>query len=150
MYGLNLTAMPKYNIKEKVEREAPYRMSLRPELVDELYEKIQQRLVMDKMYRDPNYSAKMLATDLQTNTRYISAVVNLRYQQNYASLVNELRIRDAMYMLIDGRYADKRVEDIALMVGFANRQSFYSAFYKLKGMTPRDYRLKHKKGDGLR
>ena len=74
--------MPKYNIKEKVEREAPYRMSLRPELVDELYEKIQQRLVMDKMYRVPEYSARMLAEDLNTNTRYISAVVNLRYQMN--------------------------------------------------------------------
>lgn len=145
MYGLNLITMSKYNIIEKKEREAPYRMALRPELVDELYEKIQQRLVMDKKYRDPYYSAKKLAEDLNTNTRYISAVVSLRYQQNYASLVNELRIRDAMYMLIDGRYADKRVEDIALMVGFANRQSFYSAFYKLKGMTPREFRMKHVK-----
>ena len=137
--------MPKYNIKEKVEREAPYRMSLRPELVDELYEKIQQRLVMDKMYRIPEYSARMLAEDLNTNTRYISAVVNLRYQMNYASLVNELRIREALYLLIDSRYADKRVEDIAKIVGFANRQSFYSAFFRIKGMTPREYRIKHQK-----
>lgn len=140
MYGLNLTAMPKYNIISKKEKDASYRMMLRPELVDELYEKIQQKLVLEKKYRDPEYSAKQLAADLQTNTRYISAVVNLRYQQNYSSLVNELRIRDALYLLIDQRYADQTVEDISSMVGFANRQSFYAAFYRLKGMTPKEYR----------
>ena len=140
MYGLNLTAMPKYNIISKKAKDASYRMMLRPELVDELYEKIQQKLVLEKKYRDPEYSAKQLAADLQTNTRYISAVVNLRYQQNYSSLVNELRIRDALYLLIDQRYADQTVEDISSMVGFANRQSFYAAFYRLKGMTPKEYR----------
>jgi len=29
------------------------------------------------------------------------------------------------------------------MVGFANRQSFYAAFYKIMNMTPREYRLQH-------
>jgi AraC-like DNA-binding protein len=29
------------------------------------------------------------------------------------------------------------------MVGFANRQSFYASFYRVMGMTPRDYRLQH-------
>lgn len=32
------------------------------------------------------------------------------------------------------------MEDIALNVGFSNRQSFYSAFYKRTGMTPREFR----------
>ncbi len=132
--------MPKYNIISKKEKDASYRMMLRPELVDELYEKIQQKIVLEKKYRDAEYSAKQLAVDLQTNTRYISAVINLRFQQNYSSLVNELRIRDALYLLIDQRYADCTVEDIATMVGFSNRQSFYAAFYRIKGMTPKEYR----------
>ena len=140
MYGLNFIAMPKYNIISKKEKDASYRMMLRPELVDELYEKIQQKIVLEKKYRDAEYSAKQLAVDLHTNTRYISAVINLRFQQNYSSLVNELRIRDALYLLIDQRYADCTVEDIATMVGFSNRQSFYAAFYRIKGMTPKEYR----------
>ncbi|MBO4612397.1 MAG: AraC family transcriptional regulator [Bacteroidaceae bacterium] len=137
--------MSKYNIVVKKEKDASYRMMLRPELVDELYEKIQQKLVLEKKYRDNEYSAKQLATDLGTNTRYISAVINLRFQQNYSSLVNELRIRDALYLLIDQRYADCTVEDISSMVGFSNRQSFYAAFYRVKGMTPKDYRQRNMK-----
>ncbi|MBP5381135.1 MAG: helix-turn-helix domain-containing protein [Bacteroidaceae bacterium] len=132
--------MAKYNITEKKEKDASYRMHLRPELVDELYEQILSKFIVEKKYRDPDYSARQLAIDLNTNTRYISAVINLRFQQNYSCLVNDYRIREALYMLIDNRYLDKSIEDIALAVGFANRQSFYAAFYRMKGITPKEYR----------
>lgn len=135
--------MGKYNLTEKKEKNAAYRSLVRAELVDELYEKILEIFVAKKKYRDPNYSAKQLAEDLHTNTRYISAVVNIRFRQNYSSLVNEYRIKDAMYMLVDKRYLDKTMEEISAMVGFANRQSFYAAFYKHEGITPRAYRMNH-------
>lgn len=133
--------MAKYNIVERKEKDASYRMQLRPELVDELYDKILVKLIVEKKYRDPDYSARQLAQDLGTNTRYVSAVFNLRFQDNYSTLVNDFRIREAAYMLIDQRWADRNVEDIGLAVGFSNRQSFYAAFYRMKGITPREYRL---------
>ena len=68
-------------------------------------------------------------------------MVNIRFHENYSSLVNEYRIKDAQYLLTDKRYMDKTMEEISAMVGFANRQSFYAAFYKILGMTPRNYRM---------
>ena len=56
---------------------------------------------------------------------------------------NEYRVKDALHLLTDKRYADKNVEEISAMVGFANRQSFYAAFYKNVGETPNGYRKKH-------
>ncbi|MCF0198660.1 MAG: AraC family transcriptional regulator [Bacteroidaceae bacterium] len=135
--------MGKYNLTEKKEKDANYRNLVRVELVDVLYEKILQKLVVEKKYRDAEYSAKKLAEDLGTNTRYISAVVNLRFRENYSTVVNEYRIREAMYMLADKRYAKNTMEEISSLVGFANRQSFYAAFYKMQGITPREYRLQH-------
>ena len=41
------------------------------------------------------------------------------------------------------QYMDKTMEEISAMVGFANRQSFYAAFYKILGVTPRGYRMEH-------
>ena len=38
---------------------------------------------------------------------------------------------------------DKTMEEISAMVGFANRQSFYAAFYKILGITPRSYRMSY-------
>ena len=95
---------------------------------------------MQKKYKDPNYSAKDLSKELKTNTRYLSAVINSRFGMNYSCLVNEYRIKDAMHLLVDKRYADKNIEEISALVGFSNRQSFYAAFYKNVGETPNGYR----------
>ncbi len=132
--------MSKYNLTEKKIKAPLYRSLLNPTLVEELYQQIMAKFIVEKKYRDPDYSAQLLAEELGTNTRYISAVINLRFQDNYSQMVNEFRIKDAMYMLKDKHNAKMTVEDIALAVGFSNRQSFYAAFYKRTGTSPREYR----------
>lgn len=135
--------MAKYNITEKKEKEAAYRSLVSPRLMDEMKEKILNIIVMQKKYKDKDYSAKRLAEDLGTNTRYISAVVNVRFHMNYTSFVNKFRIEEAMTILIDKRFQHLKMEEVSDMVGFSNRQSFYASFYKIMHMTPREYRLKH-------
>ena len=75
-----------YNLREKKEKKAAYRSLIRAELADELYDKILNIVVVQKKYKDPNYSAKDLAKELKTNTRYLSAVVNSRFGMNYSCL----------------------------------------------------------------
>ena len=84
--------MAKYNITEKREKEAVYRTLVRPGLMDELKEKILDIILIQKKYKDKDYSAKKLADELGTNTRYISAVVNVKFHMNYTSFVNNYRI----------------------------------------------------------
>ena len=122
--------MTKYNITEAREREAAYRSLINPKLMDELKQKILEVILN-------------LAEDLGTNTRYISAVVNVRFHMNYTSFVNKYRIEEAMGILTDRRYTHMKMEDISQMVGFANRQSFYAAFFKINGCTPREYKLRY-------
>ena len=135
--------MAKYNITERKEKDATYRTLVSPALMDELKEKILDLVVMQKKYKDKNYSAKQLAEDLCTNTRYVSAVVNVRFHMNYTSFINKYRIEEAMSILTDKRYQDLRIEEVSDMVGFSNRQSFYASFYKLIGITPKEYRKQH-------
>lgn len=132
-----------YNIKEKEEKNAPYRSLIRAELADELYDKILNIILIEKRYRDKDFSAKELAKELNTNTRYISAVINSRFNTNFSCLINEYRIKEAMHRMTDKRYADMTIEEIGKMVGFANRQSFYASFYRMMKETPNDYRKRH-------
>lgn len=132
--------MGKYNITQLKEKEAAYRSLVSPRLMDEMQEKILNIIVMQKKYRDKDYSAKKLAEDLGTNTRYISAVISVRFHTNYTSFINKFRIEEAMALMTDKRYKGLNMQDISAMVGFSNRQSFYSAFYKVNGITPLTYR----------
>lgn len=135
--------MTKYNITEKKEKSAAYRSLVNPRLMDELKERVLDIILIQQKYKDKDYSAKRLAEDLGTNTRYISAVVNVRFHMNYTSFVNKFRIDEAMNILVDKRYQDLNIEDISDMVGFSNRQSFYAAFFKFVGITPKEYRQQH-------
>ena len=101
--------MAKYNYHVKKEKAATYRAQVKPEVIDEIYEQI------------------------------LSAAVSLRFQMNYAELVAGYRIRDAVSMLQDKRNRDLTMGEIASACGFANRQSFYAAFYHLQGKTPKQY-----------
>ena len=132
-----------YNIKEKQDKNAAYRSLIRAELADELYEKILNIIVIENRYRNKDFSARDLASELNTNTRYISAVINSRFNTNFSCLVNEYRVKEAMHRMADKRYADMTIEEIGSMVGFANRQSFYASFHRIMGETPNNYRKRH-------
>lgn len=133
--------MGKYNITERTVKKAAYRSMINPKLMKELQSKIINVIADQKKYRDKNYSAKKLAEDLGTNTRYISAAVNVTFNMNYSSFVNRYRIAEAMKLLGEARNKSLNMEDISDMVGFSNRQSFYAAFYRINHCTPREYKL---------
>lgn len=59
--------------------------------------------------------------------------------------MNKFRIEEAMTILASKKYQDVNMEDISEMVGFANRQSFYASFYRINGMTPREFKLQEKR-----
>ena len=132
-----------YNIKEKQDKNAPYRSLIRAELADELYEKILNIIVIQKRYRNKDFSAKELAKELNTNTRYISAVINSRFNTNFSCLINAYRVKEALHRMTDKRYLDMTIEEIGTLVGFANRQSFYASFYRVMNETPNGYRKRH-------
>lgn len=133
--------MGKYNICDIKEKKAAYRSLVSPAVMDRMQEQILKIIVFDKKYLDKNYSAQDLANEIGTNTRYISAVVNVRFHMNFTSFVNSYRINDAKSILVDKRYQDLNIEEVSDMVGFSNRQSFYAAFYRFTGITPRQWRI---------
>ena len=132
-----------YNIREKQEKNAAYRSLIRAELADELYDRILNIVIIEKRYRNKDFTAKELAAELGTNTRYISAVINSRFNTNFSCLINEYRVKEAMHKMSDKRYTEMTIEEIGLSVGFSNRQSFYASFYRIMGETPNNYRKRH-------
>lgn len=125
---------------EKQVKGSAYLGMMSPQLLDDLQKKIISIVVNQKKYLDKNYSAKRLSVDIGTNTRYVSATISICFKMNYTSFINKFRIEEAMMILKDKKYQDLRIEEVSDMVGFSNRQSFYTSFCRMTGITPKAYK----------
>lgn len=134
--------MNKYKINEKKVVKPEYQTKHSPEYVERIFDQIMQKVVMEKKYRDPEYTAAKLAKDVGVNNRCLAAVINIRYRNNFSQMVNDFRVREVQYMLSDPHFAEMSMEEIGIAVGYTTRQSYHQAFYLRTGMTPRAYRVK--------
>lgn len=103
-------------------------------------ENIDAILIKGKGYLFPDFSAQQLAERLGISPFTLSRVMRAEYGMSYTDVVHARRIQDAMRYLKDKRFAPYSIDDIGEMVGFKNRQSFFSAFKKLTGTTPERFR----------
>ena len=72
--------MAKYNITPKKEKNARYQTLLSEETKDRLKDEILRIVVTEGKYKDKDYNTRKLAEDLNTNSRYVSAVCATRFQ----------------------------------------------------------------------
>ena len=113
-----------------------------PKRSKQLYTEIYNALKKAKLYRNPNFTAQQLSEQLNINTRYIAAVVQLNTNDNFSTLLNSFRLAEAERLL--STKSEYTAEEIGLMSGFGSRQSFYRVFLKKHGITPRQYRIQNK------
>ena len=112
--------------------EKAYSRRINRATLEKIHKGVHNYIIVARRFRDVNYTAKRLADDIGTNTRYLSAAIRFYYGSNYSELVNKRMLSDAETTMT--------MEEISYSAGFANRQSFYTAFDKYCGMTPKKYR----------
>ena len=100
-------------------------------------EKIRKALEHDLLYRDSQLSLRTLAKKINVLPNYASQALNTEIEETFFDYVNRLRVEDAMTRL---KTSKETVLAISTSVGFNSRSSFYSAFKKLSGITPTEYR----------
>ena len=110
------------------------------EKLESYKESIDAILIKGKGYLAPDFSAQQLAERLGISAFTLSRLLKAIYGVSYSDIVHAHRIQDATRHLKDKRFAPYSVDDIGMMVGFKNRQSFFTAFKKLTGMTPDKFR----------
>ena len=89
---------------------------------------------------NPNFSLAQLAQMVDSNTKYVSWVINKCYGKNFKTYLNEYRIRIASQLLIDPLLlGNLTIAGIAEQVGYKSPASFHQAFKKIYAMTPAAY-----------
>ncbi|MCG3267880.1 AraC family transcriptional regulator [Yoonia sp. I 8.24] len=101
--------------------------------------KIETAMQADLLYRDPNLSLWDLSKHISVTAHYVSQTLNTQLGRSFFDYVNYWRIKEAVKRLTTTK---ETTLVIALDVGFNSRSSFYKAFKRETGKTPRDIREK--------
>ncbi len=83
-----------------------------------------------------------LAADISLSPRHASRMVIKEYGISFIAKLTEIRLDNAKYLL---KHTSKDLTSIATSCGFASYSYFTSCFKKKLGITPGEYRAKHKK-----
>lgn len=87
-----------------------------------------------------NLNIEFLAKKLNTNTAYLSQIINEQYNSNFFNFVNKIRIQKASELLLSPEHEKFTIEALAELCGFGSRTSFYEAFKKIHKITPSQYK----------
>lgn len=107
---------------------------------DRVYVEVLNLLQVQKLYRERGITARKIADMMGEDHRAISAALAIQSGENFLTLLNRLRVREACRLLRDPKFSKIGAEEIGLRSGFASRQAFYLAFRRLMNMTPTQYR----------
>ena len=82
-------------------------------------------------------SLNEIAKSFETNSTYLSKVINLKKDKNFSQYINDLRIDYAINELeVNTKFRKYTIKAIANECGFKNSESFSKAFYKKYGIYP--------------
>lgn len=105
-----------------------------------LAEKINHVMQVEKIFMDPQFNLNKFASKVGTNSKYLSKYINVEYDKNVSSFINEYRINESKKLIEDPKNAIYTMEYLAKMTGYNSKSSFYTAFKKMTGMTPTEYK----------
>lgn len=101
-----------------------------------------------RAYLNSKITINSLAKDLNTNSKYLSEVINNCKGQNFTNYLNQLRINLVLTELDDNKKLWKlTISAIAEEFGFNNARSFSDAFFKVTGLKPSYYISQLEKDD---
>ena len=81
-----------------------------------------------------------MAKELDTNTRYLSEIVNKHKQKNFNSYINELRVNYIINKLrTEPAFLNYKISYLAEESGFTSHTSFSTVFKTVTGISPKEF-----------
>ena len=113
-------------------------------VLQELAEKLEKYMELEKPYLNPDINIKMLAEYMKVSEKTMSQTINHIIGSNFSDFINSYRIEDARSKLEKDTEETISIKEIMYDVGFNSRSVFNLAFKKKTGLTPSDYQKRYK------
>jgi AraC-like DNA-binding protein len=106
----------------------------------EMMESILAIMNEEELFKNSHLMVDVFADKLLTNKKYISQVINEIQHKNFYQFVNEYRVNYALSLMKNPDYNHYTIEAIGSMSGFNSRSSMISAFKRITGKTPSEFK----------
>ena len=121
---------------------AKYRTSgLSDQELIEIRQALQHLMHAEQRYLDHDLSLSKLADELHISTNHLSQTINTEFHCNFYQFINELRISFAKRLIVSDEIPELKALTLSLESGFKSTSTFYAAFKKLTGMTPKEFKM---------
>lgn len=116
------------------------RSGLTQDHAEKIFLKLDAYMKANQPYLCPDLTIEALAKQLAVSRHHLTEVISLKHQKNYYVFVNEYRVQAVKQALNDPEKKDLTLLDVAYTCGFNSKTPFNTAFRRLTGMTPSQYR----------
>lgn len=142
-YKVRFENLIKNNSDEKIENITEILKSNNSEnigIAEEIIESIIKQLILfekNKGFLNSSITIQNLAQDFNTNSKYLSIIINAKKEKTFSQYINELRIDYIINELKNNKNLCKyTISAIAEEAGFNTAESFSKSFFKRTGLKP--------------
>lgn len=120
----------------KTPKELPKSLNIPKETESLLANKLKQ-FENTKLFVQQDMSLATLASHFDTNTKYLSEIINTHKNKNFNSYINELRINYIIDKLKNNSvYSQYKISYLAEESGFSSHSTFATVFKSVTGIPP--------------
>ena len=121
------------------EKDTSSKLNIDPAIVHTILENL-KAFENERGFLNSKITLHEFAKKLQTNTKYLSRVINTHKLKSFRNYINDLRVQYSIQKLEKNtNYRNYTMHAMAEEAGFSNRESFSKAFRKKTGETVSDF-----------
>jgi len=142
LYLKNLETLAQYKKSKEIIKNqigGPHNLKKNLNQFEDLFEQIKESLIQNENYKDADLNLNILAQMVKSNSKYVSQAIQQHTDKNFNTYINHLRVMEAQ-KLIQESLEELNLNDVMYACGFKSRSTFYTAFQKETGMSPKQYK----------
>jgi len=148
IYAISFSVIRQSDFFRLGEEAKPVKKYEKSTLTDEIQDQTLARLEVlmqeEKLYLKEDFSLPSLAKKLGVSPHHLSQILNESLGQSFFDYAAQWRIAEAKKLLVSSESQHFKIEEIAEMVGYNSKSAFNTAFKKIVGQTPSQYRKEEK------
>ncbi len=109
------------------------------------FNKIKEKIQEQELFTNPKLNLRSLSEAIGLKEKELSRLINDCGKVNFYRFINEYRIEKFKQLVQSSNTHHFTLLGLATEAGFSSKSTFYAAFKKLEGMTPKQYEKSIKK-----